>query len=212
MHLVAALRSICTAIVLLFLVGSPALAQAPPQSGTLVVTIVDSTGAVLPGATVKVVGIEPSTKGVTAEPVTATPQGIATIEKLTPGRYSVQAEFSGFETRTLPDIRVRAGNNKQVLMLPLESHKEMVTVGQDKQAAAADPRGSSFGTTLTREQLANLSDDPVVLQQQLEDMAGPGAVIRVDSFEGAALPNKSQIPRSAFPAISSRRNFIPPAA
>ena len=25
------------------------------------------------------------------------------------------------------------------------------------------------------------------------DMAGPGAVISVDSFEGAALPNKSQI-------------------
>ena len=38
-----------------------------------------------------------------------------------------------------------------------------------------------------------MSDDPEVLRQQLMDMAGPGAVIRVDSFEGAALPNKSQI-------------------
>ena len=89
--------------------------------------------------------------------------------------------------------RVRAGNNKQVVMLPLETHKEMVTVGQDKQTAAADPRGSSFGTQLTREQLSNLSDDPETLRQQLIDMAGPGAVIRVDSFEGGALPNKSQI-------------------
>jgi hypothetical protein len=173
--------------------GATADRQAPAPAGTLVVTIVDSTGAVLPGATVTVAGIEPATKAIAVEPVKASDQGVATIQKLAPGRYSVKAEFSGFETRMLPDVRVRNGNNKQVLMLPIESHKETVTVGQDKQTAAADPRGSSFGTTLTREQLANLSDDPQVLQQQLMDMAGPGAVIRVDSFEGAALPNKSQI-------------------
>ena len=167
--------------------------QAPAPAGTLVVTIVDSTGAVLPGATVTVTGIEPANKAIAIEPVKATDQGVATIAKLAPGRYSVRGEFAGFETRMLPDVRVRNGNNKQVLMLPIEGHKETVLVGQDKQAAAADPRGSSFGTQLTREQLANLSDDPDVLRQQLMDMAGPGAVIRVDSFEGAALPNKSQI-------------------
>ena len=31
------------------------------------------------------------------------------------------------------------------------------------------------------------------LQQQLQDMAGPGAVIRVDGFEGSPLPAKAQI-------------------
>src|SRR5436190_4490445 len=173
--------------------AAAAFAQAPAPAATLVVTIVDTTGAVLPGATVTVTGIEAANKAATIEPVKATDQGVATIQQLAPGRYSIKAEFSGFETRLLPDVRVRNGNNKQVLMLPIEGHKETVLVGQDKQAAAADPRGSSFGTQLTREQLANLSDDPQVLQQQLMDMAGPGAVIRVDSFEGAALPNKSQI-------------------
>ena len=59
--------------------------------------------------------------------------------------------------------------------------------------AAVDPRGPSFGTTLTREQLEALSDDPEILRQQLQDMAGPGAVIKVDSFEGGALPPKAQI-------------------
>ena len=133
--------------------AAPTHAQTPAQAGTLVVTIVDSTGAVLPGATVTVTGIEAANKAATIEPVKATEQGVATIPKLAPGRYSVQAEFAGFETRMLPDVRVRNGNNKQVLMLPIEGHKETVLVGQDKQAAAADPRGSSFGTTLTREQL-----------------------------------------------------------
>ena len=190
------MRSSIVTLVLLFCLGigaAPTQAQGSAPAGTLVVTVVDSTGAVLPGATVTVTGHRGGDKAAAIEPVKATDQGVATIQKLAPGRYSVRAEFSGFETRMLPDVRVRNGNNKQVLMLPVEGHKETVLVGQDKQAAAADPRGPSFGTTLTREQLANLSDDPEVLRQQLMDMAGPGAVIRVDSFEGAALPNKSQI-------------------
>jgi Carboxypeptidase regulatory-like domain len=168
-------------------------AQAAAQAGTLVVTVVDTTGAVLPGATVKVVGLEPANKSAAIAPVIATADGIATIQKLAPGRYSVQAEFSGFETRMLPDVRIRGGNNKQVLMLPIEGRKETVLVGQDKQAAAADPRGNSFGTQLTREQLDALSDDPDLLRQQLQDMAGPGAVFKIDSFEGGALPTKAQI-------------------
>ena len=54
-------------------------------------------------------------------------------------------------------------------------------------------RGPTFGTALTREQIEALSDDPDELRAQLQDMAGPGAVIRVDSFEGGALPPKAQI-------------------
>jgi hypothetical protein len=162
-------------------------------NGTLVVTVVDTTGAVLPGATVTVTSIEANIKAGVIAPVQAATDGTATIAKIAPGRYAVKAEFAGFETRTIPDVRIRNGNNKQVMMLPIEGHKETVLVGQDKQAAAADPRGPSFGSVLTREQLDQLSDDPDILRQQLQDMAGPGAVIKVDSFEGGALPSKSQI-------------------
>src|SRR5260221_301638 len=35
--------------------------------------------------------------------------------------------------------------------------------------------------------------DPTILQQQLDDMAGPGAVIRIDGFEGGTLPPKAMI-------------------
>lgn len=190
------MRSVMKTLVLLFCLGltaAPTHAQPPAQTGTLVVTIVDSTGAVLPGATVTVTGIEAGNKAAAIAPAAAGKDGVATIAPLAPGRYSVQAEFAGFETRRLPDVRVRNGNNKQVVMLPIEGHKETVLVGQDKQSAAADPRGPSFGSVLTREQLEALSDDPDVLRQQLQDMAGPGAVIKVDSFEGGALPSKSQI-------------------
>ncbi len=168
----------------------PAQAQA---RGVLHVTVVDSTGAVLVGAQVTVTGIEPATQSATPMPVVTTAQGIADVTGLVPGRYAVQAEFAGFETRRLADVRVRAGDNRQVVLLPVEAQKDSVVVQQDRQSAASDPKGPAFGTTLTREQLDALSDDPDVLRQQLQDMAGPGAVIKIDSFEGGALPPKAQI-------------------
>src|SRR5687768_1924569 len=93
---------------LLLLLSRAAAAQ---QAGTLTVTVVDSTGAVLPGATVTVTGIEATNKAAAIEPIKASAEGIAVVPKLAAGRYSVKAEFAGFETRMLPDIRVRNGNN-----------------------------------------------------------------------------------------------------
>jgi hypothetical protein len=188
---VSQLRS---ALALVALLSSPAaMAQPAPPTGTLRVTVTDPSGAVVPGATVTVTGAEDATRGSPISPATTTDVGIATISNLKTGRYTITAEFPGFEARTLPDVRIRPGDNKQVAILQLPKLEASVVVGQDKQAAAADPRGMSFGTTLTREEIEALSDDPTTLQQQLNDMAGPGAVIRVDGFEGSPLPAKAQI-------------------
>ena len=181
------------AVCALLMLGSAslALAQGPPR-GTLLVTVLDETRGVLPGATVTLAGIESGNKTATIAPVTATQQGQATFENVAPGRYSLTAEFSGFQTRTLPEIRVRAGENKQVVVLPLDRLQSDVTVARDKQQAAAD-RDITFGTVLTREQIDALSDDPEELRRQLMDIAGPGATILVDSFEGRELPSKAMI-------------------
>jgi hypothetical protein len=174
------------------LLATPLLAQTPP-TGRLLVTVADQTGAVIPGATVTVTGEATAPNTPAIEPVKTSDRGIATVERLVPGRYTIRAEFPGFQTRLIADVRVRAGDNRQVAVLPLDSIKDTVDVQQDAQDAAADPRGPSFGTTLTRDQLEALSDDPAELRRQLEEMAGPGAVIRVDSFEGGSLPLKAQI-------------------
>jgi hypothetical protein len=171
---------------------APAFAGQAARPGTLQVTVVDQSGAVIANATVTVEGAEAATKAQTPTPVQTNEQGIANLAGLPPGRYSVRAEFPGFETRSLPEVRVRAGDNKQVMMLPIAGVQDAVTVERDKQESAAD-RQSTFGTVLTREQLEALSDDPDILRQQLQDMAGPGAIIKVDSFEGAALPPKAMI-------------------
>ena len=182
---------VCLALVVA-LGAAPAAAGQAARPGTLQVTVVDQSGAVIGNATVTVEGAEAATKAQAPVPVQTNAQGVASVAGLPPGRYSVRAEFPGFETRALPEVRVRAGDNKQVMMLPIAGVQDAVTVERNKQETAAD-RQSTFGTVLTREQLETLSDDPDILRQQLQDMAGPGAVIKVDSFEGDALPPKAMI-------------------
>src|SRR5262249_35581052 len=162
-------------------------------SGTLRVTVVDQSSAIVVGATVTVAGAEDATKGATVAPVKTTDAGVAVIPALAPGRYTIEAEFPGFEKRTLADVRVRAGENKQVAVLTIQKLEASVNVEQDKQQAASDRNGPSFGTALTRDQIDALSDDPATFQQQLQEIAGPGAVIRIDGFEGGALPAKAMI-------------------
>jgi Carboxypeptidase regulatory-like domain/TonB dependent receptor-like, beta-barrel len=175
---------------LFFLAALPLHAQT--NRARAIVTVVDQSGAVVPDATVTLVGLDDATKANTIAPAKTSDKGVATLENLTPGRYAIHADFPGFEQGLLKDIRLRTGDNKHVVVLPIKKMESEVTVGRDAQAVAADPR-ARFGTALTREQIEALSDDPAEMAQQLADMAGPNAVIRVDSFEGAQLPLKSQI-------------------
>lgn len=170
----------------------PLSAQAQGTRGRLLVTVTDVTGAVLPGAEVKITGVEASTRAAVVSPAKSSDAGVATLEGLVLGRYTLEATFPAFEKGIIKEVRVRAGDNRQTIALNLSGLTDSVTVGRDQQEASAD-RGVTFGTAMTREQIEALSDDPNELRQQLIDMAGPGAVISVDSFEGGQLPPKSQI-------------------
>jgi hypothetical protein len=184
-------RLIVAAAVLLSALAA-ASAQAQGVRGRLIITVVDTSGAVIPDATVSVAGIDDANRATEIAPVKTTDKGLATFESVAAGRYSVSAVFPGFEVGLLKDVRVRNGDNKHLVVLPIKRVETEVTVGRDAQAVAADPR-ARFGTALTREQIEALSDDPDEMAQQLQDMAGPNAVLRIDSFEGGKLPPKSQI-------------------
>jgi hypothetical protein len=168
-------------------------AQTPAPRGNLVITVVDPSAAVIPEATVTIVGLDDATKATTVTPAKTTPKGAATFEGLAPGRYSVSAEFPGFENGSLPDIRVRNGDNKHVVVLKIKNLSETLTVGQEAQAAAANRANKAFGLTATQEQIDALSDDPAEMARQIADVSGPDAIIRVDGFEGQQLPPKAQI-------------------
>lgn len=180
------------AAILVLLVAPAVTAQTRTDTGKLIVTVVDPSGGVIPNARVTVVGLEAATKAATIDPVKTTDRGLATFDGLPAGRYSITGEFPGFDLGLLKDIRIKSGENKHVLVLPLRRMSDSVTVGRDAQQAAAD-RTSTFGTAMTREQIDALSDDPDEMARQLQDIAGPDAVLRIDSFEGGRLPPKAQI-------------------
>src|SRR5436190_17266865 len=85
----------------------------------LLITVVDQSNSVLPTATVSVAGLEDATRKTTAPPAQATMDGVATISGLVPGRYSVHAEFPGFDPGDLKDVRVRPGDNKHIIILAI---------------------------------------------------------------------------------------------
>ncbi len=77
------------------IVAAGSVSAQTPRDGTLVLTIVDQTRAVIPAATVTVTGLEDATKAATIAPTPTSNQGVATIAGLKPGRYTIQAEFRG---------------------------------------------------------------------------------------------------------------------
>src|SRR5262245_66295941 len=83
------------------------------RDAILQVTVVDETRGVLPGATVTLAGIDASNKARTIPPGSASPQGQVKFEHVVPGRYSITAEFPGFQTRTIPDVRIHAGEDRK---------------------------------------------------------------------------------------------------
>jgi hypothetical protein len=185
---------VCLAILAITVImPARAKAQTPPATGRLLVTVMDQTGAVLPAAIVTIAGQETATKVAAVAPVPATVAGLATFDKLTQGRYTVQVEFPGFETVTVRDVRVRAGDTRRTVTLPLKKVEDEVTVGRDGQTSGLDPKGSAFSTILTREMIEALPDDPEEMEAVLKAMSPPGAQIRIDGFTGGQMPSKSQI-------------------
>src|SRR6185369_4187479 len=125
-------RGLSIALLLLAVLvpSAPGFAQSP-RDGRLTITVVDQTGGVLPGASVTVAGMDSANKAAEIAPLVATEQGIATFSGLRPGRYAVKAEFAGFDPKIDPDVRVRAGDNRQTLALTLQKLADEITVGRD---------------------------------------------------------------------------------
>ncbi|MBW8865961.1 MAG: TonB-dependent receptor [Acidobacteria bacterium] len=179
----------------LFVLVATAAGAQPRTDATLRVTVVDPSGAVIVGARVRVspADVEIATGA----------RGDAAVSKLTPGRYTIHVEAPGFEAADVRDYRVRPGDNRREVKLAIAKLAETVQVGRDPRERASDPRGDAFATVLGQAQIDELPDDPDETEQMLRDLAGPGAVMRVNGFRGGRLPPKSQIQQIRF-----RRNMF----
>ncbi len=167
-------------------IASPAL-TGPAQ---LRVTVVDQTGAVLPTAIVRVTAGAASVEGGLDD------RGVAALQDLPVGSVQLHVESEGFAPvdRT---ITLRRGANTQTVALAVAGLLEQVTVTDT--SATDDRRGNGQTVTLDEDDIAQLSDDPDELAEQLSQMTGgAGASFMVDGFRGGRLPPRDQIRQIRF--------------
>jgi hypothetical protein len=128
-----------------FALALPAFAQ--EQRGSIEGVVRDSSGAVLPGATVDV------TSGTGAPISTVTDgEGVYRFPSLPPGTYKVTANLQGFVAREVPDVRVALGQIKKVdFSLPLSGVTETVQV--TAESPLVDVRQTARQTNIRAEQV-----------------------------------------------------------
>lgn len=199
----AILRRVVAAICCSVLVAAPAPTSGSQNAGSrLVVTVQDPSGAMVPDAEVMVTARMED--GAAGEPAAASAApsapGVSILHGLRPGRYSVRVSAPGFETGEVP-VGVTGRETRLTVKLSIARVTESIEVERDPQSAALDPRG--FSTFLSREQIEALPDDPVDFARALQDLAPPGAVLRIDGFTGGLLPPKSQILSIRIPRLDT---------
>ncbi|HET8636614.1 MAG TPA: carboxypeptidase regulatory-like domain-containing protein, partial [Acidobacteriaceae bacterium] len=170
-----------------------ALGQAE-ATGTFAATIVDPTGAVIPGAEVTLTN--QSVKGAQAVTATSDGAGLLQVSNLPPGEYTVEVRAKGFSPVTRQHVTIRAGHVERLtLKLPIEVQEQKVEVNGNELDSSPDSNGSAI--VLKGSDLDALPDDPQELQEQLQAIAGAnpdaGTQFYVDGFSGGRIPPKSEI-------------------
>ena len=183
----AGLQIVGTLVAAVVLTGTTAAAQSR-GGASLRITVLDETAAVLPGATVLLVGDDGVEHTLQVDEV-----GVVVAADLTPGTYTVGATFPGFRAASAA-ITLKRGVNQTTLTLSVAMSEEVMV----EEADPSERRDNGFTTTLTRDEINGLSDDPDEMADQLAEMAGPGAQIFVDGFRGGRLPPKDQIQQIRF--------------
>ena len=168
---------------------------AQAQTATVSGKVTDQTGAVIPGATVTVVG--PNGKQASA---TSNQVGAFKVGSLTPGSYTVRATATGFAPYTQSGVELSSDRPLVLdLTLQVQAQEEKINV-QGEKTTQLDVSASSNASSLIikGKDLEALSDDPDELQSELQALAGPsagpnGGQIYIDGFTGGQLPPKSSI-------------------
>lgn len=119
--------------------------------GTIGGTITDTSGAVVPGATVVVTNISTNVKIV----LTTNGAGNYTAPDLNPGTYTVEASAKGFKSVVQNDIALQVDSNLRVsLVLEIGSTSETVTVAGTN--ILLQTQESSLSQTVDEQQLTEL--------------------------------------------------------
>src|SRR4051812_18436824 len=130
---------------------SPAMVNAQSVSGTILGTVTDSSGSVIPNAKVTIVN---EGTGLTRT-VHADANGEFTAPSLPTGHYTVIAELTGFKTLTLSNIELGVDQRARIdLKLDVGAMTESVSV--EATSPLLQTSSSELGTTVTSAQIEAL--------------------------------------------------------
>ncbi len=148
-HVSLTTRRIAMLVCLFFILASTAIAQL--DTGSLVGVVRDKSGAVLPGADVKVT----NTKTGLVYQVTTGSAGEYEVPGLPAGPYRVEATHSGFKTGVVAGIVLYATDRRSAdVSLDVGSASEQITV--TAEITTVNTQTSETGASITSKQVANL--------------------------------------------------------
>jgi len=142
---------VCAAALALACLLLPRLASAQFDAATVLGTVVDASGAVVPGATVT---IKNADTGITANTVTDG-QGNFQFLNVRIGTYSLRAELQGFSAAVAENIAVTV-NARQRVDLTMKVGDIGETVQVTGAARLLESESSDRGQVIGREQIVNL--------------------------------------------------------
>jgi len=176
-------RLLAALLVFAAVTGAPAVAVAQrTTTGTVAGRIVDSSGAVLPGATVQLT----STEVLGQFTAVSDGQGVYRVTNLPPGNYDVRAELSGFGTviRKAP-VRLNAVTEVD-FTLSVGTVAETVTV--TAESPIVDPERAGLSVNINSEALTTV---PVTTNTCPSARAGDPATSTAATMIGRARRRRS---------------------
>src|SRR5687768_15284308 len=99
-------RHALVSVLTFFVLAFPLTAAAQTERGTITGVVTDSTGAVVPGASIRVVNVATNV----ATNLVTSDSGTYSAVNLQPGSYRVEASLTGFQSANVTGITVSAGS------------------------------------------------------------------------------------------------------
>jgi hypothetical protein len=150
-------------------------------------TVADSSGALIPGATLILTNQETKQTQTTQ----SSDDGFYRFSSLAPGQYSVSIEKAGFKKAIVEDIKVDAESVKgQDVILETGGITEVVTINAEADAVAVESEDANIRKTITTDEVLRLPQsgrDPYELARLAPGVFGAGA--RAGDGNSVRLPN-----------------------
>jgi hypothetical protein len=136
---------------LVFFSLSPGVAWSQDTTATILGSLTDSSGSVLPGVTITVTHVDTSQ----ARTVTSDAAGRYRVALLQPGRYEVNAQLSGFQTMVRSGITLTVGQEALVnIQLAVGNVAESITV--EAAAPLVETTTGTISHVVSEQQLGSL--------------------------------------------------------